>query len=313
MIDGNKFLGFFTRPNKIFTILLGIISIGLLAFSIVAIVLELWTIELRISLVIVTTLILLYASYSIAMLLDLPTKLNEKTKKLPLLHRLINDYTARTVIYALGSVIIDITYAVFETIIGYMYNSNWYKVNGFYYMFLGGIRVITILYVKHPFKKTPDTYEQNRTREISAHAAAGIALLGLNVTLYTFFDVMLNNSNNFKRHPIIIYGTAIYTFYKTVFAIGNFIKSRLTDDLTTKTLRNVNIITALVSLLTFQLSLLATYPDALSTTIANGASGTIISLITISLAVSMLVRSYIENKKLTSTNTDENDTKTETH
>lgn len=298
MSAAQKFLDFFKRPNLVFTIVLWTVGLSLLGFCIASVVLELMLVQVRITLIIVMTLIILYAGYATALLLKLPEKAFALAEHNKHLSRLLHNYNARTVAHACGSVITDVCFAVFEISIGYAYGSHWFRINGIYYLFLCAIRVSVLLFAARPFAKTQLTKAEKHSRAVRAYAGVGIAMLVLNSLLYTLFDVMLAAGGDFVKHSVLIYGTAIFSFYKIVFAIGGFIKSRLSDNLITKIIRNLGIVTALVSVLTFQTSLLATFPETAGFTIANGTTATVVSFINISLALSMIIRAFRETRKL---------------
>lgn len=297
MSSAQKFLDFFKRPNRIFTAVLWVSGLSLLGYCIAAVVLELMLVQVRITLIIVMTLILLYAAYATALLLKLPEKVLAHAEKNKHLAKFLSNYNARTVVYACGTVLTDVCFAVFEISIGYAHGSHWFRINGFYYLFLCLVRVSVILFAARPFSKTELTSEEKRSREVRAYAGVGIAMLFLNSLLYALFDIMLAAGGDFVKHTVLIYGTGVFTFYKIVFAIGGFIKSRLSDNLVTKNIRNIGIVTALVSVLTFQTSLLATFPDTAGFNIANGTTASLVALINIALALSMIIKAYRETRK----------------
>lgn len=293
----NGFIDFFKRPNLVFTICLWVTGLVLLGVCIVAVVLELWHVQLRIAVIIVMTLVLLYALYATAMRLDL------KTKALDFAHRhkhiaiVVDNYNVRTAFYACGSILIDLVYSIMDISLGYMHGTQWFKMYGFYYLALTVIRFCLIMWGARPLIK-PTTRYARAIHEIRTYAVTGISLFMLNSVLYTMFDIMLVSGESFIKHYIIIYGTAIYTFYKIILAVNSFVKSRKSDNLVTKSMRNVSTISAFISLLIFQTSLLATFPEAKEPILANGITATFISLFTIILAITMIVSSIKQGRKL---------------
>ncbi len=289
---------FFKRPNKLFTAILWISGLGLLAACIAAVVLDLWHIAVRIAVIIVMSLIILYALYATALLIELPEKALAFARRHRTLSRLVDSYNFRTALFACGSVIIDVAYAVLQFVIGAVNHASWAMTNGVYYFILSVIRFFVIMFGARPLDNKELKGEARELHCIKTYAATGIALLILNSVLYVLFDAILLSGERFVKHYVMIYGSAVYIFYRMILAVNGLVKSHINDNLVTRALRNINTVTALVALLTFQTSLLATAPEMTALAYINGTTATLISLITVSLALSMLVGAYRKNRVL---------------
>ena len=84
---------------------------------------------------------------------------------------------------------------------------------------------------------------------------------------------------------------AAYAFYKIIMAIYNVMKARKQEDFTVLALRNIGLADAFVSILALQTALLHTFSDpGMDISLFNTFTGTAVSLFSLGLSVSMIVR-----------------------
>lgn len=262
-----------------------------------------------IAIILPSSLVVLYAAYGSARLLRIPQKVKERAKKHKHLKRFVEDYHFRKLVYACFSVVVDFGYAAMEFVFSRVSGNNWYTVNATYYFGLAAIRLGIIFFGAGRMKKIPE--EKRRLHEIKTYTATGIALLLLNGWLTTTFIASLSSDGEFKKYSLIVYATAIYTFYRIVFSIAGLIKSHIDKSLITRSLVALSTVAALVSVLTFFAALAATFSELRSVLVANGIIGNIISAFNISMSVFIIFRSYRLNKKLQEQGGGESDGETE--
>lgn len=210
MKKSEAFALFFKRPNVVVTTFFWLAGLTLLSGCIAALVLDVWGLWARIGVILLMTLVVVYAAYGTAMLFDIPGRVKDFAAKRKYLSLFVTNYNARTAIYACGSVLFDVCYGVLEIVIGNKSGSSWFKTNGIYYLVISVIRFAVIMFGVRPMIKMND--KQRRLHEIKTMTATAIALLMLNSVLTLLFEMMITNETEFVKLPILLYGTAIYTF-----------------------------------------------------------------------------------------------------
>ncbi|MDE7464674.1 MAG: hypothetical protein K2M48_06555 [Clostridiales bacterium] len=287
---------FFKAPNAVMTACFWAAGLILLGGCIASIVLDVWAVGIRIAVILITSLIVVYAAYGTAMLARLPERIRSWTAKHERLSLFVHNYHVRTAVHACGSIIIDLVYATMTFVIGRKTDSGWYTVNATYYFIMALIRLGIIVFgARHAVRDLPK--EKFESYETKVYTLTAIALLILNGWLTTTFEVKLTGGSEFAKHSLIVYGTAIYTFYRIILAIAGLIKSHKSESLITRALRAVSTVTALVSVLTFFTTLAATFNELRGVIVANGIVGNIISVFNISMSIFMLVNVARRNKK----------------
>ncbi len=298
-MNKREFIDFFKYPNAVMSSCFGAAGLTLLGGSIASIALDVWAVRVRIIVMILMTLVLLYALYGLALALRLPEKAEALAKKSKFLAKFISSYGFRAGIFTLGSILFDLVFASLQLYIGTETDMNWYIANGGYYFLMGAIR-LTVLFVGVYEIMRPDiSLTERKNRSTKLFILTGFALLFMNGALDGLTYAMLYSGKSFaKQYDVVVYGTAIYAFYKLAIAIKNMIGLKKHRTLLLRALRNLSIISALVTMLSFQVTLIATFPNARDFSVANGIMASIITLTTAGLAISMIVRGLIARKKL---------------
>lgn len=188
------------------------------------------------------------------------------TKNNRIANTLITDTRLCTVLMTIPGRGLNLIYAIFNGVIGFMNLSAWYISLAVYYLLLCVMRFLAVAYagrvyqVKAPWRKRnqekDDSLEMRswkvyRNCEI-IFSATSIALGGA--------VIMLVSGEGGKSYPgLMIYAVAAYTFYKLGMAIRNLVRSRKEKSLLLVTLRNISYADALVSLLSLQTALFAAF------------------------------------------------------
>lgn len=285
---------FFVNPNAVMTSFFWAAGLWGLGGCIASIALEVWDAGIRIAVIIACSIVLLYAAYGTVKLLRLPQRLKAFVVKYPRLSRIIDNYHLRRTVFAFFSVMIDIGYAVMEFVIGRTTGYGWYTVNSTYYFSLAVFRLFVILYTRPNAKLDKDKKSE---RELKAYAATGIALFILNGWLTTTFEVSLTGGAEFVRNKLIVYGTAVYTFYRIIAAIAGLVTAHTETSLVARALNSIGTLTALVAVQTLISTLAATFSELKSVLVVNGIIGNLVSLFAISMSIVIIVKSYRYNKK----------------
>ena len=94
----------------------------------------------------------------------------------------------------------------------------------------------------------------------------------------------------FEYAGLMIYVVATFTFYKFILSIYNIFKARKQDDLYIQTIRNINLASALISIVVLQVAMFQAFSPENNTSIANAITGGAISLIILSLGIFMIIK-----------------------
>lgn len=150
--------------------------------------------------------------------------------------RFLEDYTFRTILTTLPTFLINVVYTVYNGVIGVINQSAWLITMAVYYSLLG------------------------------------ILLLLLNLALSGVVLLTIAKGTAKTHSEIMVISIAAYTFYKITMAVINMVKVRKMKSPSLITIRNIGVADALVSILTLQTTMLASFQDT-STIDANQMNG----------------------------------------
>ena len=146
---------------------------------------------------------------------------------------------------ALSSVI-DTLYATGNLFVGITESSWWFIMTGVYYLILSATR-FTIIIIK----------KNQRTSFFPKFAGWMLMSTALPLLAIAILCSVRDVGNKF--HEIIMITIAVYAFSKITFAIVNLIKSRKCKDPLESAIRNISLVTALVSIASLQRSMLISF------------------------------------------------------
>lgn len=168
---------------------------------------------------------------------------------------LFKEKQKRIVIFTGISLFINLLYALYNGFLGVYGQSIWFMTMGIYYAILSCMRFIAI---QCAYKNR----KNNRIeKEYIIMKADGILLFLLTFVLTGSISLSLKYDLYKEYNEIIMITIATYTFYKVISAIVNFIKARKGNTPLIMTIRNISICDALVSLLSLEKSMYATFGD----------------------------------------------------
>ncbi len=168
---------------------------------------------------------------------------------------LFKERQKRIVIFTGISLLINLLYALYNGFLGVYGQSIWFMTMGIYYAILSCMRFIAI---QCAYKNR----KNNRIeKEYIIMKADGILLFLLTFVLTGSISLSLKYDLYKEYNEIIMITIATYTFYKVISAIVNFIKARKGNTPLIMTIRNISICDALVSLLSLEKSMYATFGD----------------------------------------------------
>lgn len=170
-----------------------------------------------------------------------------------ILSKLSGNKRQQIIVFTTGSLIINLLYAVYNGVLGIWGQSVWFITMGMYYAVLSIMRVLA---VKEEYR-TGKTAQMSR--ELSVMKTVGILLLLLTFILTGSICLSLKYDLSKRYGTIIMITIATYTSTKVLIAVINFVKGRKHYTPLIITIRNICISEALVSLLSMQMSMYATF------------------------------------------------------
>ena len=224
-------------------------------------------------------------------------KLLEVIRKNPFGERFLADYTFRTILTTLPAFLINVAYTVYNGVIGIMNQSVWFITMAVYYSLLGIMRY----YAVSTGRKTSrlDDGEQIRKKELSVIRTDGILLLVLNLALSGVVLLTIAQDTAKRHSEIMVISIAAYTFYKITMAVVNMVKVRKTKSPILITIRNIGVADALVSMLTLQATMFASFQDKnnWNTNQMNAITGLAVCILISILGISMIWYAWKKKKE----------------
>lgn len=188
--------------------------------------------------------------------------------------------TDRILKYAFISLGINLTFGIYNLILGLVSYTWWFITLGIYYIILGVMRFAVLN--SSPANKNSNTGFVKRFTGvmflIMAHILIGVTVL----------SSVTERGTNYGE--IVMITIALYTFTKITLAIINLVKSKHAPSEKIKILRNISFADAVVSMLSLQRSMLVSFEGMSGGDIKlfNILSGTAVSLTILLLGINLL-------------------------
>lgn len=166
-----------------------------------------------------------------------------------------NDYYKLTIITAVISMITALLFALFNGLIGIISDAPWNFYISIYYLLLIIVRMETLIFEKKAYK------DNNNEIRKKAYIASFCILMVLNIALIGPIVLMIKNLRPGNIGMILSIAMAAYSFTSITIAIINAKKSIKHDNLLVKQNRIIDLISALVSILILQHTLIVVNGD----------------------------------------------------
>lgn len=169
-----------------------------------------------------------------------------------------------------------------------------------YYLLLAAIRAHVLL-SERKFRRSESEAEREAARS-KLFLVHSVLLFLLDLALIAPISLMVMQKKAVSYSQIPAIATAAYTTYKIAISTRNFIKDRKARHLSVKTLRTLNFVDALVSLLSLQYVLVMTFGEGVTDKMLTLCATTSFAVWALLLAVSALSlwRAIAERRKLLS-------------
>ncbi|MCD8286629.1 MAG: hypothetical protein LUD50_05335 [Clostridia bacterium] len=208
----------------------------------------------------------------------------------------VKNYDFRTICTMLLSMAINIGFAVFNAVYGFMYMEWWCISMFIYYVMLivmrSSISARALTVTRH--------FDDNSREDaqLRVYRMAAIMMLAFTIGLNFLLWELLSQANfGFRHHLLISIVTGIYTVIKVVLAVSNLIYTRGRHDKITHAVRNINMADAMVSVLTLLMTFLTRFSDSRTAVTTVLVLGTIICVYVAAMALFMLINSVVKLKR----------------
>lgn len=194
-----------------------------------------------------------------------------------------------------GSLIWNSAYALFQLWLGFYHRTFWFYSLAGYYVSLA---VMRFFLVRHT--RIYRSGEKMR-EELKKYRACGWVFLIMNLALTLIIFFMVYRNRTFKHHEITTIMMATYTFTSFGFAIANTVKYRKYNSPVYSASKAISLAAACVSMLTLESTMLTTWgqnENPMFRRIMLAATGGVISLFIVAMAIYMIARGSKELKKL---------------
>lgn len=186
---------------------------------------------------------------------------------------------------------VNFVYALGNYIVGLFTHSWWFITVGAYYIVLTVTRYSVLLIAR----KTSGNYDT----EFFARRITGILLIVLSFCIVGVNVLSATKERGTDFHEIVMITIATYTFSKITVAIIGMTKTRRSASPVLKTLRNISLADACVSVYTMQRSMLISFPGMKASEILlmNILTGTAVWVIVLLLGINLIGGKYIDMAK----------------
>ena len=189
------------------------------------------------------------------------------------------------------SLAFNASYALGNCITGFLTHSWWFITVGAYYTVLAITR-FSVLQVKRKASGSYDT-------EFFARRITGILLVVLSFCVVGVNIMSAVKDRGTSFHEIVMIAIATYTFTKITIAIIGMVKAKHSASPVLKTLRNISLADACVSIYTMQRSMLVSFPgmEAAEILLLNILTGTAVWIVVLLLGINLIGGKYTDMAK----------------
>ena len=174
------------------------------------------------------------------------------------------------------SMIITLFFAIYNFIMGLIYNYIWNISVSIYYLLLTLIRIyIEIIYLKKKDNKIH-------------HIIQSIVLLLINISLLLPISLLVLNQKQVNNNSIIAITVATYTTYKIINSVLNYKKAQ-NENNTIKIIRIISLLDALFAILNLQNTLVVTFGQTEEMIVLISVSSFLIALLMIIISLKNLI------------------------
>ena len=210
-------------------------------------------------------------------------------------NKLLEDYGYRTIVFSILSFILNIAFITLILVMAIISKTAWYFT-------------ITIYYIVLAFMKGNVFYSKRKygteAKQARALRFSGIMFVVMTLVFSGVIVLIYKANHYFEYAGLLIYAVAAFTFYKLTLAIFNIFKARKQNDLYIENIRNINLASALISIIILQVAMFQAFAPEHNLGFANALTGAGVSAIILILGIFMIIKA---NKRLKELSKNAND------
>lgn len=187
---------------------------------------------------------------------NLKLKIASKNK---FLNKLFYDIYYRTILFTCFSLFLGICFVGYNAFAGFYYQSIWNGSISVYYALLVIIRIVFLLCENKILHNENISEIEKNFKRAKIFKTEGILLICVNVALIVPITLLATSQKDVNLPMWIAIADACFTFYKMTVCIYSFVKTRKNDNLAIKGIKNLNLISACVSLLSLENTMIITF------------------------------------------------------
>lgn len=240
----------------------------------------------------ISALSVVYSVYCIFWLAPtLQKRFNKAIKSNRYTKQFTEDYGFRTNLLSTISFFINLIYVVFNIVFFVLLKSIWYCAAAVYYFLLSALKGYVFYSDKRAEKLAESNPDDYYVFQLKNYRICGIFLFVLEIAMTAVVTLTVTQKKSMQSSNIMAIATAIYTFYKVISSIINIIKARRYKNPKIQTIRNIGLADAAISLVSLQITLVATFSDVdENMTILNAITGFVACALTIYVGINMIVK-----------------------
>lgn len=215
-------------------------------------------------------------------------------------NRYLTDIEFKTRISLYRSFIINMIYVAVNAVSGIVFRTYWFGIFAVYYAIMAIMRFLLVRYIGK------NHIGESRLGELKRSRICAFILLTVNLALSAAVLMMVYFNRGFSYQGFLIYVMALYTFYITTTAIVDMVKYRKYNSPVVSISKIIKLASSLFSMLFLETAMFSQFGADTSLKMQKimiMATGGVISVVVVTMAVYMIVRStkeireYMEEKK----------------
>lgn len=167
----------------------------------------------------------------------------------------LTDKDLRMRISMYRGLIINVVFAIFKIILGFVYQSRWFFAMAGYNMILSLMRFVIIFRLQRKGVSEDESYR----RGLQSYHICGWLMLVLNMAVSVVMFMVIVEKQTIAYHMIVTIGLAAYTFHCFTRAVINLVKYRKRKNPAYTAVKCIDMVKAIVSLFTLQVAMLTTF------------------------------------------------------
>ena len=283
------------NPHGIFLILFYIFFVILTAGTITLVILEPSQTVWHYVLYALSAVALTYFVYTMVIFVPkMKAGIIKCLRKHKFTNKLLADYGYRPIVFGVFSFILNLAYISLILIMAIISKTAWYFTITVYYIVLAFMKG-NVFHSKRKYN--------TEIKEARALRFSGIMFILITIAFSGVIVLIYKANHYFEYAGLFIYVVATFTFYKLSLGIYNIFKARKQDDLYVQNIRNINLASALISIIMLQVAMFQAFAPEQNLGFANALTGAGVSTIILVIGIFMIIKA---NKKLKTLKNEQN-------